>query len=346
MESERTDFSTGFTHLLQSFFVSKPKSNIDLNLKKLSEQKKVKENSEYKPKKENTEKELIKEGIQIVNKEEIPIVVHNVNKENIKKENTFTEFKNDSDTFSVKSNDTFTESESDYVNEKKENVNESVNNKSEPESEYIDFNPKKFIMNYSNLTKGNIYIMNRDFDDNIFILTDILKTLSLMKNIENVYNDKSYIITDKINQVYYKKIILENPDIHFTNYFSLPKSKIEELSENKKKSIVVIDTDTISEKDYLKLVGSLNSLKVNIQFIFITTNIKLNNDLQKIIKTPMIIHCHDSKKSLQKEFFNTIVKPNIKQFEKTDFENYYNFVNQEVFGIRYIFLHNNEFKYC
>ncbi len=311
--TEKTNFSTSFAGLLQTFFVSKKADKGgDSNLKKLSIQQvpKTEKDIPFKtddkdiPQVPKTEKDFLKD-LPIPNEIEVDWS------------------DSDSDTFS----------KSDKV--------ESV--ESDDVKSQLDFKPKKFLMNYSNITKNNIIIMNKTFEDSIFILTDIMKSISLMKNINEFYNDKSFIITDKQNQLYYKKIILENPQIHFTNIVyknQLPKSKIEELSENKKKTLVIIDIDTVDEKNYLKL---MSNIKANVQFIIITT--KIDNDI-KFIKNPLIIHYHDNKKSLQKEFFNKIIKTNTVQFKNLDFEKYETFINQETFGVRYIFLHNNEFKYC
>jgi hypothetical protein len=201
---------------------------------------------------------------------------------------------------------------------------------------------KKYILKPSEFHKKNMLITNDNKKDSFDIISDILYKLSLLKNINDIYTNDLYIFTSNDNRKMFKKMLLDNPYLYFTNFYVKQKIQknahsIEELKEERK-TIYIIDTEILSDIENLK-----HFINPKIHLILLT------NDNNKIIDfynllgdKRILIHKQNKLKSMQRRFFKSVIKQINKDI---NFEDFYNEINNENIDVKYIILKENELRY-
>lgn len=218
-------------------------------------------------------------------------------------------------------------------------ASEATFTESESSEESVHFEPKKYVLRAMDLSKKNIMIINTDMKENISMLSDLLHNLSLMKNAQEYYNSTVYIVCSAEWKKFFRKIILDNPYLYFTDFViksSLSKQMVKSIGESEKKTIVVFqNVDEL--KDDIKTS--------NVQLMLLIADYKLDiKDLYDALGgSKLVLHKRDTLKSLQKLFFNRFIKTICK--DDITFDYYYHLVNKENFGIKYIILKDNELRY-
>ena len=202
---------------------------------------------------------------------------------------------------------------------------------------------KRYILRAIDMYRKNIIIVNNEQTDNIAILGDLLHTFSLMKKIEEIYNKTVYIVSSGDNRNAFKTMLLENPYLYFTDFkikHSLGKQKIKELIENNEKRTMIIVHHTESDdlQQYLELS------KGNIQLVVLGKMTKTLVDMYKELgSNKLLLHRKEKLKSLQKLFFDKVLRQICKV--TCTFQEYFNKVNADTFGIRYIVIKSDELRY-
>lgn len=204
------------------------------------------------------------------------------------------------------------------------------------------FRPKKYALRAIDIYKKNTVIANTDIEDCVASVSDILHSLSLMKNVMTMYTKSVNVITSPGNKGIYRKMILDNPYMQFTDFevkHTLPKSRIEELIVSKQRSIVIID-------DIANLVKYSDLIHTNVHMIVIATDAGTAVKAYKMFGTNnLLIHKLDRLKSLQKTFFKKILQPLCADLKNIEFETFFHIINQKNFGVRHLIVKNSEFRY-
>jgi sugar-specific transcriptional regulator TrmB len=168
------------------------------------------------------------------------------------------------------------------------------------------------------------------------MISDILHHISMMKNVAQIYDNNVYIVT-KENKRQFSKMLIENPYLHFTNLSikaSINKSRLEDIKNQEKRSIVIIDIEDISN-EVIELLSSSN-----IQILFVS---KLGKQIpQSIQEKSIVIHKKDRLKSVEKLVYKTIVSK--LSDNNISFEEYFEFINSSI-GIKYIVIKDRELRY-
>ena len=167
-----------------------------------------------------------------------------------------------------------------------------------------------------------------------------------MKDVNSIYDNNIHIITSNENKKMFKKMLLDNPYLYFTNFDikqSFTKKQHRELEDLKTRTIYIIDINVL--QDDFDIESLLNK---NIHLILISN---VDNYDDKIISTynsigdnKLLIHTINKLKMMQKQFYKKIVKT-ICSNQPDDFESYYNLINNENLDLKYIVFKNNELRY-
>jgi hypothetical protein len=203
---------------------------------------------------------------------------------------------------------------------------------------------RKYILKPSDFHKKNIMIINKDFESNIIVLSEILYKLSIMKNIDKIFDSNVYITSTDEHKSNYKQILLNNPHLYFTDLNvknKLDKSKLKDL--DKLRTIHIIDNEllsTIDTKDFEYLLN--NDVLLIIMAKDDDKNAITTYDL--LTSNKILIHKLYGSKTIQKNFYKIFIKYICKEQVST-FENYYNMINNENLDIKYLILKNDELRY-
>jgi hypothetical protein len=204
---------------------------------------------------------------------------------------------------------------------------------------------KRYIIKSTGMCRKNIAIINTDVDDNFKVLSDVLHSFSIMNNVQDVYYNTINIITSE-NKRKCKKMFLDNPYMYFTDFsvsHSIPSTKIKSIIENEKKVIVIIDMDNLRDnfEKYIDLVQS------NAQVILLSSSYseEIVDAYKKLGENRIILHKKQKLKLLQKNFFNKLLKRVCETVETMTFETYYEIMNEENFGIKYVIVLKSELRY-
>ena len=211
---------------------------------------------------------------------------------------------------------------------------------SESSSEYL----KKYILKPSEFYKKNIMIINKDFNDSVIILSDILYKLSLMKNVDEIFNNNIYITSTNENKPIYKQMLLDNPYLYFTNFNvknKLDKGKIKELDN--RRTICILDNELLSSignDDFQSLLDK------NVLLITMTNDDDKNTVAMYDLlgSNKILIHKINKLKMIQKRFYKNFIKYICKE-QVSNFDKYYDIINDENLDIKYLVLKNNELRY-
>ena len=93
-------------------------------------------------------------------------------------------------------------------------------------------------------------IYDIDIKTSIELLSDLLHNLSLMTNVNKIYNNSINILTSNDNKKYFKKMLLDNPYLYFTDFnikTGLSKLQEKELTKNDSRNIYIIDLDNVEK---------------------------------------------------------------------------------------------------
>ena len=195
--------------------------------------------------------------------------------------------------------------------------------------------------------KKNIIIVNENKKDNIDILSNLLYKLNLMKEVNKIYDNNIHIITQNDNKKSYKKILLDNPYLYFTNFDfkeEVSKKFLQDLDNLEKRTIYIIDTNISCENDnIIKLLSSNKNIHV---ILILNTNNNANFvDTYKLIgDDKLLIHKINKLKNIQKQFYKLLVKP-ICTSNFSNFDEYYEALNNEDLDVKYIIFKNTELRY-
>lgn len=247
--------------------------------------------------------------------------------------------------------DTITKAKSDTKTDKNTNTNiskkESSMTFSESESsasEVKEWFLKKYVFRAIDMYNKNIMIVNNEQSENMAMLSDLLHTFSLMNRVDEKYNNIVYVVSTGETRDLYKTMLLENPYLYFTDFKikqNLSKQKMKELqNKDDKRTIVIVQHSKDKDIDeYLELLNG------NVQLIIIGKIIKPMLDLyKKLGDNKLLMHKKEKLKSLQKLFFDKVVRL-ICQCQ-CNFLEYFQKVNADTFGVRYIVIKNEELRYC
>ena len=189
-------------------------------------------------------------------------------------------------------------------------------------------------------------IVNENKKDNIDILSNLLYKLNLMKDINKIYDTNIHIITKNDNKKSYKKILLDNPYLYFTNFDfkeEISKKFLQNLDNLEKRTIYIIDTNISCENDnIIKLLS--NNKNVHVILVLNMNNDNFVNMYNLIGDNKLLIHKINKLKNMQKQFYKLLLYPICKN-NFDNFDNYYNSLNNEDLDVKYIIFNNAELRY-
>lgn len=197
---------------------------------------------------------------------------------------------------------------------------------------------KKLVLKGVDMSKRNILIANTEMAEGVTVLSEVIDSLSLIRGVDELYNGSIYVITSGENRPIFKQMLLDNPYMYFTDFTvkgSIAKKKIEEMSTSPKKTLVVVDVNV--KMDLEKL------MQPNIQLFVMGTSSEAVEFYKKLGDNKMVLYKKEKLKSLQKRFFNLFVKEICGLGVK--FEDYYEYLNKSVFGVKYIIIKGRELRY-
>ena len=195
------------------------------------------------------------------------------------------------------------------------------------------------------MCRKNIAIINTDVDDNFHILSDMFHSFSIMSNVQDVYHNTIHIVTSE-NKRKFKKMFIDNPYMYFTDFNisnSLTAAKIKDITRNDKRVIVVIDLDNM--RDRFEKYSEL--LEANTQIILISSSYsdELIDAYKNLGDNKIVLHKKQKLKLLQKNFFNRLLRRVCQSVENMSFETYYQIMNEENFGLKYVIVLGSELRY-
>lgn len=207
------------------------------------------------------------------------------------------------------------------------------------------FNLKRHILKASQFYKKNIIVVNNETADNVSIVSDLVHSLSLMRNVETLYQNTIHVITTAENKKRYKKMLLENPYLYFSNFDvreRLMPSSIKEMETDSKRSLYVVDYEKFLQMaDYKQFLQN----NVHVILVAVKTPLYIDEVYRALGDNSLLIHKRDKLKSLQKIFFKKIVKRLADNIDELSVDDYIEKVNSESFDGTYIILKGNELRY-
>jgi hypothetical protein len=231
---------------------------------------------------------------------------------------------------------------------KEATVNEGTVKEGTVKEEYSDLSSdnlelKKYILKPSDFYKKNIMIINKDFENSILILGEILYKLSIMKNINKIFSSNVYITSTDEHKSIYKQILLNNPYLYFTDLHVKNKLDTDKLKEDKLRKIYVIDNELLCTIDSKEFESLLNN---DVLLIIMTKDDDKNaiTTYDLLTSNKILIHKLYGSKMIQKNFYKIFIKYVCKEQVST-FENYYKMINNENLDIKYLILKNDELRY-
>jgi hypothetical protein len=205
---------------------------------------------------------------------------------------------------------------------------------------------KKYILRPSDFYKNNILIVNDTIKDSINILSDLLYKMSLMKDVNTIYDDNIHVITSPENKKFFTKMLLENPYLYFSNFNvkkQLARKTINDLDNLEKRTIYIIDSKTLlkplKHKDIQKIITK------NVHLIIIAGE---DHNVAKTYgimgESRLLIHKLNKSKNMQKHFYKTTIKK-ICLSKNLSLDNYNKIINNEDYDMKYIILKNDDIRY-
>ena len=203
---------------------------------------------------------------------------------------------------------------------------------------------KKYILKPSEYCKKNILFLNSDKEDNVGVLSEFLSNLGLIKNIET-YDKTVTVISAHENKQLFKKMMLENPYLFFTE-FNIKTSLVRNKDkDDTKRKIYILDMENeLISLDYVKRLRESNS---QVFIMCSNYNYPALTDVYNILgSTALVINKKDKLKSLQKNMFKKVVSTLCQNIPKMTFDDYYDVMNNSDTVIRYIVIKDGELRYA
>ena len=159
--------------------------------------------------------------------------------------------------------------------------------------------------------------------ESIRLVSELILKLSLMKDIETVYDKQIEVVSNLGNKHHYKKMLFMNPYMHFTGF------KVNTRTSTLKRGVRIVDIgDDIGEEDP-------NSFTI---FVSNLTDPKRLVELYNSIRTDkMLVFKHSHIKTMQKQFYNKVLKGVCKHCPDT-FDEYYKIITDENLDIHNLIL--------
>ncbi len=231
-------------------------------------------------------------------------------------------------------------------NEKiKQRIKEEMNKKLNVNSENSENDNilKKYVLKPTEFYKKNIFIVSDDIKTSTDILSDLLHKISLINNLDKIYDNQINIISNIENKKIYKQMLLENPYLYFTDLNvknTLHKNRIDSIDENLR-TIFIFDDEMALQ--YIDYVEALINKNVHV-FILSNEDCKNGYKLYNIFGSSKLLLYKPSKSKLvQKRFYKNFIHSFYK--DGLDFDQYYNKINNENIDIKYIILKDIELRY-
>jgi len=321
------------TDMLSTFFVSNGKRNTKTltDIIKNKEQKEIKTSS--KEEEISSGEEISKEKIskEEISKEEEISSGEEISKEEISKEEE------------ISSGEEEIETSSNSENISKIISGGDVNVSLSSDDIETEIELKKYILKPSEYCKKNILFLNSDKEDNVGVLSEFMSNLGLIKNIDT-YDKTVTVISAHENKQLFKKMMLENPYLFFTE-FNIKTGLVRNKDVDQKRKIYILDMENESiSLDYIKRLCESNS---QVFVMCSNYNYPALTDVYNILgSSALIINKKDKLKSLQKNMFKKVVSTLCQNIPKMTFNEYYDVMNNSDTVIRYVVIKNGELRYA
>lgn len=203
-------------------------------------------------------------------------------------------------------------------------------------------NIKMYNLKASELYNKNMLITSADFGSNVQMFHDILYKFSCMKNIKDKFNTTLNVITKQERKKYFKKLLIENPDLHFTNFnvkTEFTTTDIKKITRSELPSILVVDLDDLEDLSDIEELFLLENIRV----IALSSVYELR-EVYKVLNTNrecVLMNKKDISLILQKRFYLNIVK----RILNIDLHEYLDVVNSDDEDIKYIYIRDSELLY-
>jgi hypothetical protein len=240
------------------------------------------------------------------------------------------------------------ESEERVESESQDESEERVESEYEKEDEILESSEvepvkfKKYIIKSNELYKKNVLIINKEYENNLLILSDLLYKLG---NTNDVFENTLNVITFSETKKHFKKMMIENPHMYFTNLnikTTFTKAEIDQFKSNNKKSVVILDFDYIDDLDKVD-----KYLDKNIYLIVLSTMYSsYTSELYKrinVFEPTILINKKDRIKLLQKRLYNKIIKNII--VDSISLDDYIKTINDEDTDAKSIIVKSGEVRY-
>uniref|UniRef100_A0A6C0DZK4 Uncharacterized protein n=1 Tax=viral metagenome TaxID=1070528 RepID=A0A6C0DZK4_9ZZZZ len=200
---------------------------------------------------------------------------------------------------------------------------------------------KKYVLKASEIYKRDIFLNNKELKDSIYILSDILHSLSLMKNVADIYTNKVYILSTQEHKKMYKKMLLDNPYLFFSNFVVQSRFHSSDAStfDSELRKLLICDI-----KMFEKVNVALSSIP-NLHIIVVSCDYDTYaKDIYNTLnKKTLLIHKKEHLKNQEKSFYKHVLT-GVANIQYT-FDRYYDMVNDEDIGLRNIIIRERELRY-
>lgn len=227
--------------------------------------------------------------------------------------------KSDTDTDTYADSDTKTnaktETKTNAKTETKSDTYAESETKSQTEEKWVS---KRYVLKAVEFHKKRIVVFNKNMEDNISTVSNLLHSLSLMKDVGDIYDKYIHVVTAAENKSRYKKMLIDNPYLYFTDFDV--RTDFKSFTKSDKRTIYIVDFYQFLEYDNFREFLDANVLL----FLVVTGYNSFVEDAygDDVLGTSkLIIHKKDRYKTEAREFFRRIVKP-ITKFDM-DFNDYW-----------------------
>ncbi|NBU33761.1 hypothetical protein EB118_02005 [bacterium] len=197
-------------------------------------------------------------------------------------------------------------------------------------------------MKASELAESRVFIVGSDAKENMRTLGDILHKLSNAAT-ESTFQKTIKVLSNSKNKYSYKKMLLENPYLYFTEFTIHSKFTEKLITKEHKKCVVIVDFQLVLED--AQLVNKLDNCVVIVVNNFRDTGILVETYKSTIAKK-ILVFKRGNLKMLQRHFYKKIVCPlNLHLNLFPTFDQFYKAISDEELDIRFLVLVNNQLKW-
>ena len=201
----------------------------------------------------------------------------------------------------------------------------------------------KYVLKPSEFYKKNISIVADDVESGIDILSDLLYKISLIKDVYDIYDDTIHIVSTNENKKLYKKMLLENPYLYFTNFDVknvLLNKNVSSLDNLTKKTIYIFDNKMAMM--FNDLIKQLVTKNVHVFILCNQDDVNGYSSYNLLTKNRLLIYKPNKLKMIHKKFYKYYVKY-LDIFNS--FETYFDCINDVNLDIKYVIFKDNELRY-